>query len=94
MAAKRNTFVEFLRFLFSILVVGYHVNESVLPDDTSVFEIGCLSVEFFFTLSGFFLAKSIEKAAKKDPLTLLKDTFYFMKGKIEGILRLQILSKL
>ena len=45
--------IEFLRFLFAIIIVLYH-SGSATPD-------GYLAVEIFFILAGFFLAKSLEK---------------------------------
>lgn len=50
----RNGNVELLRFMFANMVVLHH---ALLP----VFKGGWLGVEFFFILTGFFMAKSLEK---------------------------------
>lgn len=81
----RNNLVEFARFLFSMLVIGYHVQASFSTSKTDFFEWGALAVEFFFIVSGFFFAKSIEKYALQDG-NFLKSYGKFMIGKIKGIL--------
>ena len=81
----RNNLVEFARFLFSMLVIGYHVQASFSTSKTDFFEWGALAVEFFFILTGFFFAKSIEKYALQSG-NLLKNYGKFMIGKIKGIL--------
>lgn len=83
---KRNSLVELFRFIFSILVVGYHVQMSYFNDSIDTFENGALAVEFFFLLTGFFLAKSIEKFAFRSETSLLKETGKFMWNKIKSIL--------
>ena len=80
----RNNLVEFARFLFSMLVIGYHVQASFSTSKTDFFEWGALAVEFFFILTGFFFAKSIEKYALQSG-NLLKNYGKFMIGKIKGI---------
>ncbi len=62
---KRNNLVEFARFLFSVLVIGYHVQMSFSGDGIDLFENGALAVEFFFLISGYFFARSIEKLKNK-----------------------------
>jgi len=84
---SRNTIVELARFLFSILVVGYHVQMSMNNDVADIFENGALAVEFFFLLSGYFLARSIEKingiANRRNTFI---ETLHFMKNKVKGII--------
>lgn len=86
MAKQRNNLVEFARFLFSLLVVGYHVQMTWAGDKLSIFEGGALAVEFFFLISGYFLARSIEKIASNEKSNVLLDTGKFMWGKVKGIL--------
>lgn len=93
--SNRNNLVEFERFLFSILVVGYHTQSAFLgEDDSSFFENGANAVEFFFLVSGYFMARSIEKINTKENTNILSETFYFMKGKIKTILPTHIISNL
>ena len=55
----RNRAVEFYRFLFSIVVCIFHFR--TYTPSCRPFDSGYLAVEFFFILSGFFLAKSAER---------------------------------
>jgi peptidoglycan/LPS O-acetylase OafA/YrhL len=89
MAKKRNNFIELMRFLFSILVVGYHVQKSMnehTNQPRGIFINGALAVEFFFLLSGYFMAMSLEKMAKIENVSIWKKWFNFMKGKIKGLI--------
>lgn len=84
---NRNVLVELARFIFSILVVGYHVQMSMNNDVADLFENGALAVEFFFLVSGYFLARSIEKInADGNRRNTAIETARFMKNKIKGIL--------
>ena len=62
----RNNLVELARFLFSILVVGYHIQMTFSGDSIDFFENGAVAVEFFFLISGYFLARSVEKISTKE----------------------------
>jgi peptidoglycan/LPS O-acetylase OafA/YrhL len=68
----RNNIVELFRFIYSLLVVGYHVQFSYSDEKIDFFENGALAVEFFFLLSGYFLARSLEKLGKDEQTFLLK----------------------
>ena len=91
MAKTRNNLVELARFLFSLLVVGYHVQMTWAGNKLSIFEGGALAVEFFFLISGYFLARSIERIGTSDD-KLLPATGKFMWGKIKGILPVHIVA--
>ena len=84
--SNRNNLVELERFLYSLLVVGYHVQAAYVPDKTFFFENGANAVEFFFVVSGYFFARSIEKVNNKEEKNLFFDTLEFMKSKIKTIL--------
>ena len=72
---KRNSLIEFYRFIFAMNVVKNH---GYFPYQGSYFSPGSISVEFFFVLSGWFLRKSIDKYTNisfwKGLGTMLKDT--------------------
>lgn len=90
---NRNVIVELARFIFSILVVGYHVQMSMNNDVADMFENGALAVEFFFLISGYFLARSIEKiSAKENGSNPVIETARFMKNKIKGILPTHVVA--
>ncbi len=92
MAKNRNNLVELARFLFSLLVVGYHVQMAWAGDKLSIFEGGALAVEFFFLISGYFLARSVEKIGTDSTSKLLPETGRFMWGKVKGILPVHIVA--
>ncbi|MDE6000942.1 MAG: acyltransferase [Clostridia bacterium] len=84
---NRNVTIELARFIFSILVVGYHVQMSMINSAADFFENGALAVEFFFLVSGVFLARSIEKVnyyAERKNFGL--ETLRYMGNKVKGIL--------
>ena len=92
MAKTRNNLVELARFLFSLLVVGYHIQMAWANGGTQFFAGGALAVEFFFLISGYFLARSIEKLNALEQYNLLPETGKFMWGKIKGILPVHIVA--
>lgn len=71
--SSRNGKVELLRFVFCICVLMFHIQKYLVGEpkldriDLAVFPHGAMGVEFFFLLSGFFMAKSIDKKRKADP---------------------------
>lgn len=83
---SRNNLVELARFLFSVLVVGYHIQMTFLGDSTDFFENGALAVEFFFLISGYFLARSIEKISAKEQYNPALESCRFMGNKVKGVL--------
>ncbi|MDE6104955.1 MAG: acyltransferase [Clostridia bacterium] len=87
---KRNNLVEFARFLFSILVVGYHVQMTFSDGTANFFANGALAVEFFFLISGYFLARSIEKINAKEKHNTALESCRFMGNKVKGILPIHI----
>lgn len=58
----RNGIIEFMRFIFSLVVICYH-GLAFLPKDSQFlrFPNGAIAVEFFFVLSGFLMAKTASK---------------------------------
>lgn len=55
---QRNGKIEFLRFVFSMVVVLFHLNyvyfkdKLLLTDSISFFAYGYIGVEFFFLVTG------------------------------------------
>lgn len=88
----RNNIVELFRFIYSLLVVGYHVQFSYSDEMIDFFENGALAVEFFFLLSGYFLARSLEKLGKDEQTSFIKKVYLFMKNKIDSLLNVHFLS--
>jgi len=88
---KRNNLVELFRFIFSLLVVGFHI-QFTFGDGVNFFASGSLAVEFFFLISGYFMAKSIEKIATQERYGVCKNSLKFMGGKIKGILPVHLIA--
>lgn len=63
MNAKKNAHIELYRFFFAVTVVLFHLF-SFFEIEPEWFHGGFLSVEFFFLVSGFFLAKSAGRLSK------------------------------
>ncbi len=89
---QRNNLVELARFLFSLLVVGYHVQMTWARGGVQFFAGGALAVEFFFLISGFFFARSVEKIAARDRVQIGKETIGFIWGKLKGILPIHVVA--
>ena len=95
MASKqKNNIIELGRFIYSLLVVGYHVQLSYDEENESVdpFECGALAVEYYFFLSGYFLARSLEKLIKDQKNSLLMKYYNFMKNKIKSLLNVHFIA--
>ena len=87
---SRNVTIDFLRFLFSVIVVLHH-SRYVLGDDHCYFLGGSLAVEFFFFVSGYLLLVSTGKAGKSSAANAGQDkigteTFHFLTHKLRGFL--------
>ena len=78
--------------MFSLLVIGYHVQMTWAGGGVQFFAGGALAVEFFFLISGFFFARSVEKTAARDHVRIAKETIGFMRGKLKGILSIHIVA--
>lgn len=93
---NRNGFIELMRFIFALTVVGYHLRNFELIDFGAfpIFNFGYFAVEFFFILSGFFLAKTIDKQRQTEPswVNLPRETAVFMGKKIKSFLPLHIVA--
>ena len=71
---KRNGEIELLRFIFCLLVVLFHCNKDIFNLISShhyayaLSPRGYIGVEFFFMLSGYFMALGIDKKKNSAPL--------------------------
>lgn len=66
----RNSGVEFLRFVFCLIIVNYHFYSHFLKrlDFPNFFARGYMGDEFFFMISGFFLARAALQTGEKPAL--------------------------
>jgi peptidoglycan/LPS O-acetylase OafA/YrhL len=72
--SKRNGKIELYRFIFCICVLSFHIEKYILGEASlnegihfAFFPHGAMGVEFFFILSGFLMAKSIDKSRSLNP---------------------------
>ncbi len=62
---SRNGLIEFYRFLFACIIVLFHGAWIGGGNQFEIFRGGYLGVEFFFVLSGFYLAKHIVEHSER-----------------------------
>ena len=90
---SRNVTIDFLRFLFSVIVVLHH-SRYVLGDAHCYFLGGSLAVEFFFFVSGYLLLVEVEKRGPERQGAVRTETedrtgvetLHFLFHKIKGFL--------
>lgn len=82
---KRNAKLDGLRLLYAFAVFIFH-SHYFHPEDY-YFRGGALAVEFFFIVSGYFMAVSIEKKYQRGVSEDLgQETWAFLGGKIRSFL--------
>ncbi len=79
---KRNGKIDFLRFLFAIIVLIHHTRY-VVGDKKSLFLGGSLAVEFYFLVSGYLMMASIQKLQERT-LSLGAETGAFLWKKYKS----------
>lgn len=93
---KKNGTVEFLRFVFCMAVLLFHVSTDIFGKDWQpatwggVLRYGALSIEFFFLTSGYFMARSLSRL-KDNSESLVADTWEFAWKKLKPILPYHII---
>lgn len=79
---ERNYYIDFLKFLFSIVIVLYHSWVFAGSYGNGLFNRGYYAVDFYFIVSGYLFILSIEKLKRSD-----------FKGKSLGFINLNFLWK-
>lgn len=90
---RKNGTIEFLRFIFCMCVLLYHIEKYILGASSltegihlAFFPHGSIGVEFFFVLTGLFMAQSVDKELRNHSnFNLGDDTIRFMFKKIKSI---------
>lgn len=84
---KKNGNIEFMRFIFCLIIIFLHTGTRFLDDFNKTaptfFRNGRISVEFFFIVSGYLMMHSLSKVNNNLPIH--KNTFDFMLKKLLGI---------
>lgn len=83
---NKNGTIELLRFFFCMAVLmyhlsrDYHVNQAEFGSFFSFFGNGRSGVEFFFVLSGYFMARNVYKSRNdSDPVGISTVNFLYRK---------------
>ena len=91
---KRNGTLEFMRFVFCLTILFFHYSKMLLGGVSlkdgvkfALFPHGAMGVEFFFILTGVFLAHSAEKQSLKSSgkLSIIPDTLKYFGKKYASI---------
>lgn len=80
---KRNGFISLWKFIFCIAIALYHVAYFNESGDVSLFKAGYIFTEFFFIVSGYFMAQKCY-AQSYDPDRIGAETIRFIFGKIKS----------
>ena len=100
MEKKRNGKIELLRFVFALIVVIFHINldfwnweRTYLGGTLSLALMGGIGVEFFFIVSGFLFAKSLNQERYYDSeLDIAKEDIAFVWKKTKAILPYHLIA--
>ena len=79
LSKPRNNLVELFRFIYSLLILDYHAQMSYEDEVYDIFENRAIAVEYFFLLSGYFLARSLEKLSKDEKIIFFKNKLFYEK---------------
>lgn len=63
----RNGKIEFLRFVFCIIIAVFHGKSAMTDDQYHIMYSGRIGVEFYFLVSGYFMAAAAEKVLLRNP---------------------------
>ena len=81
----RNGAIDFLKFLFALLIVVLH-SRNFATGPGALFPGGSIAVEFFFVVSGFLMAQSAKRIHLTDDFSTGPATARFIGRKIKGFL--------
>lgn len=82
--SNKNCTIEFYRFIFAMLIVLCHAAQKLDPEQFHLFSRASIGVEYFFVVSGFLLAASIDKMPPLKANTLGNETKNFLLKKIRS----------
>lgn len=86
MKSNRNGTIEIMRFVFSVIIIFFHLNNRlpvVYFEHFTFFRHGKIGVEFFFLVSGYLLAKAAHRQYSSE--NLAGSTAGFIYKKFMGI---------
>lgn len=80
---SRNGTIDFLKFIFALVVVIFHGRKLAAGNEFAFFQSGYLAVEFFFLVSGFLMMRSASRVTGDRPIG--HETVSFLARKIKGL---------
>lgn len=86
---KQNYYIDFLKFVFSLIIVFFHTWIFNGVFHTGYFNRGYYAVDFYFIVTGYLLFDSVYRKYWKKNIKdseLGKNTFKFVFSKIKGLL--------
>lgn len=83
MSKERNHFIDFMKFIFSFIIVAYHSWLFIGFEKPSLFKYGCFAVEFYFIVTGYLMMRSIDIKTNKTNAGI--STLEFLKNKLKPI---------
>ena len=86
---KRNGKIDLLRFVYACIVFCRHFRIRFDRFD-NLFEFAAMGADYFFILSGFFVAESVHKASQTNEQG--EDTFLYIGKKIRSFLYEYVIS--
>lgn len=98
---RRNGTLELWRFLFSLYILLFHIEKTFFYKgldssrlDVSLCVHGAIGVEFFFLLTGIFLAQSVRKelTAPTSAVNLGDSTLRYLGKKIRGVFSCHLIA--
>lgn len=97
MSTKRNGIIELLRFVFALIIVIFHINldfwnleKTYFGGRLSLAQMGGVGVEFFFIVSGFLFASSINRM--QGEIDISRADIAFIWKKIKAILPYHLIA--
>lgn len=85
-SSKRNGKIELYRFVFALLIMTMHSSTFVTNDVKNFFHRGAICTEYFFLVSGYFLACSVSKLQLEQTVALGRETQLFILRKIKALM--------
>ena len=93
---KKNTIIELFRFIFATYIIFYHLDKDILGLESVIssignanitfFSNGFIGVEFFFMLTGLFMAQRIYRLDKdNDSIRIGEETFNYIIRKAKSV---------